>query len=324
MSFKETIGKIDDLRRELLRDLLSLTLVPGWQTTLYQACEGNIKAKRYGDKYRPMFERMRDYGITVYSPRDMDVSAIVTVICYVNNTVSLTTDTKRIIRGIREDRNASTPHLTGSEYDEELFARGLLALIKLKELVRQVDEFEVSIDEVKRLDFRQKYIKQVDDIKAELCGEYMELLVVIRDVDRDIERILNEPDDEKRQKLYYFIQTSYMEHYRVSRTDPLTEKRYYTFLKRASDKGIVRARKDVLLIASCYGDSEELEKQLGFLLDETGEDESRYCIEQINCYHLMASEKRTVTPGLEKIVQRIIERGHRVTKDNDGCYVYEE
>lgn len=317
MDIEYRMNDVDKLRTDVVQDFLKMAIKPNWQKNLYEKAEEAVNTNHYADNYINAFETMRDKGIECYSIEDMDFSLIATVICYCDEIVKVKNKTRKELEKVREDRNLSR-HLNGNEDDEELYLRGLLALCNLRSLVRAVDKYEISIGDKERLEFRNTYIPQIEELMDELDDERIELIQKTKKVKKDVETILSGIDEKTRSQLWIDMQELYWEHLRLD--DESTN--YNEFVVEASDSGIIYAHLSAaehFRICKNYNEMIRRTRLLYDAKEELTPGDAHSIIDNINCF---IKHSNTITPEISEMADSIIEKGFPVTKKEDGTYYW--
>ena len=319
MDVRNRMADVVKLRCNACQDYLKLVINDGWQQIIYNKAKNEITTNgRYTDKYISAYEKMRDIGIENYSIEDMDVTFISEVIHGCRSIVPTTDKTRKAIERLTEDRNL-TNHSNENEEDEELYLWGLLALCNLRNFVRTVDRFETEIEDERRQIYRSTYIIKIEELKEKLDEERILLIQRNKDVERDINRIL-ESDD--RLKTWSDLCELYMNRYWKLEKDP---EHYNEFMVKASDAGITEAHGNAadyfFVIRKDYVEGERRLFMLFNSFDILPAYESKRIVDELNYYLLQGN---TITEGMAKLINGIIEQGYLVLKNDDGLYVWEK
>lgn len=78
----------------------------------------------------------------------------------------------------------------------------MLSLCNLRSFVKAVDKFEINIDDADRLNYRNKYIPQIEELMDILDEERIALIQRTKDIIKDINRLLSCSDDETRLRMW--------------------------------------------------------------------------------------------------------------------------
>lgn len=321
MEVRNRMSDVVKLRCNVCQDFLKMVITPNWQQKLYDIAKEAIEHNFYADKYRYAYERMRDIGIENYSIDEMDVTFIAQIGCFCPGLVSLKKQTRNALEKVREDRNF-TNHLNENEADEELYLTCLLSLVILKKFVNTVDEFECGIDERERLNYREKYIPQIEELMDILDEERIFLIQRTKDIRADINRLLACSDDKIRLCMWVDMYKLYME--RDWKIEKNTE-RCNKFVIMASDAGIPEAH----IYAALYflhikKDYTEMERRLQMMLDSRENltiENAKCIIESINC---CVSAGNDVTTRMQEMVNKVIALGFPIEEQGNGIFVWKK
>ncbi len=325
MDIRNRLADVDGLRCKTLQDFLKMVIRPNWKEDLYKYVKVQVEQNQYLTTYKPMYSKMKDIGVDNYAIDYMDVSAIIAVILY-TGIANVSSEVKRELKAIHNDRNNSSSHLNENEPNEELYLRGIVSLLNLKDFVRTVDDKETEIDEAIRDEYRKKYIKEIQNLSDLLDDERISYIGMRREVEKDIKAVLEDIDarNKKGQDKYWTwinLSESYLAQYKAKRLDEYTQAKTYLFFKMASDAGITLAHDWAAFFSACKGISEDLEKRLLLMLADKERDLSRQVIENITQYMMGEhGEARDITEGLRHIVDLVREKGHVVDQDENGYY----
>lgn len=263
---------------------------------------------------------MREIGVENYSVDDMDVTFISEIVHGCRSIAPTNEKTRKGIEQLTEDRNL-TNHLNENEEGEELYLRGLLALCNLKSFIRTVDKFETTIDDEKRIKYRSNYSKKIDELKDILDEERICLIQKRKEIDRDIQRILNCNSEKQRLNVWCELSKLYMDRYWKLEKD---YDRYNEFMVKASDAGIREAHND----AANYfflkkKDYVEGEKRLFMLFDSFEKlpaSVAKSIMDTLNDYLLQGN---VLTEGMAKLIDGIVEQGYPISRRDDEVYLWE-
>nr|DAQ16512.1 MAG TPA: hypothetical protein [Caudoviricetes sp.] len=319
MEMRNRMPDVAKLRGNACQEFLKMVIKPNWQQRLYDIAKEAIEHNRYADNYRPAYEKMRDIGIENYSIDEMDVTFITQVVCFCSSIVSVQKQTKDALTKLRDDRNL-TNHSNENEEDEELYLRGLLSLCNLRSFVKAVDKFEINIDDADRLNYRNKYIPQIEELMDILDEERIALIQRTKDITKDINRLLSCSDDETRLRMWCDISKLYMD--REWKLDKNPE-RYNEFIVMASDAGIPEAHINAAIyFLNIKKDYVEMERRLQMMFDSRDRltaGNVHSIIESINWY---VTTGNNITVGMNEMADRIIALGFPVEKQEDGTYLW--
>ena len=224
MNIIHRIEDIEVLRNEVFRDYLKMALKPGWQKSLHEEAKEKIERRDHIEKYRPIYDRMHDYGIDNYSVDDMDMTAMIQLVLYSSfDPFQFKPEgkTRNFFHQFKNDRNTKG-HLTGKEEADELFAYGIFALKRIKDFIVAVDENEKMIPEEDRSAFRIGNIKKIDILRKSLLKDLGRYAQIRLEADEYIEKFKKAGPEEA-----LSLRCEIGEHYflRYHKTDPerLTE-----------------------------------------------------------------------------------------------------
>lgn len=319
MKMRNRMPDVAKLRCNACQEFLKMVIKPNWQQRLYDIAKEAIEHNRYADNYRPAYEKMRNIGIENYSIDEMDVTFITQVVCFCSSIVSVQKQTKDALTKLRDDRNL-TNHSNENEEDEELYLRCLLSLCNLRSFVKAVDKFEINIDDADRLNYRNKYIPQIEELMDILDEERIALIQRTKDITKDINRLLSCSDDETRLRMWCDISKLYMD--REWKLDKNPE-RYNEFIVMASDAGIPEAHINAAIyFLNIKKDYVEMERRLQMMFDSRDRltaGNVHSIIESINWY---VTTGNNITVGMNEMADRIIALGFPVEKQEDGTYLW--
>lgn len=319
MDVRNRMADVVKLRCNACQDFLKMIIKQGWQQVLYDKAKDEVDNNgRYKDKYIAVYEKMRDIGIDNYRVDDMDVTFISEILHRCSNIAFVQKRTKNAMQQLTEDRNL-TNHSSENEEPEELYLRGLLSLCNLKNFVRTIDKYELSISDVDRLEYRKKYLAKIEELKDLLDEECIVLVQKNKDIDRDIQTILESKDI---LNTWCDISKLYMDRYWKLEKD---YDRYNEFMLRASDAGIAQAHSHAaeyfFLVRKDY---EEAEKRL-YMMYSVSEKSDVYTmktiIDMINIY-LMG--ENTITDGMKQLVEKVVENGYPIEQTAEGLYQWKK
>ena len=198
MNILHRIEDVEMLRNEVFRDYLKMALKPGWQKSLHEEAKKKIGLHDHVEKYRPIYDRMHDYGIVNYSVDDMDMTAMIQLVLFSGFDpfqIKPERKTRSFFYQFKDDRNTKG-HLTGKEEPDELFAYGILALKSIKDFVTAVDENEKTIPEEGRSAFRLRSIKKIDVLRKKLLKDLGRYAQIRLEADEYIEKFKKAGPDE--------------------------------------------------------------------------------------------------------------------------------
>lgn len=317
MEIRNRMPDIVKLRCNACQDFLKMIIKSNWQKELYSIAKGAIERDEYADNYRPAFEKMRDIGIENYCVDDMDVTFITQVVCFCPSLVRVKKPTQEALKRLRDDRNL-TNHSNENEEEEELYLRGLLALCDLKIFVKTVDKYEKMIDDKVKLEYRRKYMPQIEMLMNTLDEERIALIQREKEITKDINRILECTDNKVRQKIWCDIYKLYDDKYLRIEKD---YGHYSEFIVKASDAGIEEAHKFAVIHFEFQKNYPEALRRCQMLLNSKEElypNDAQEVVRIINYYVSGGNEFAVEISGL---VDSIIKKGYPVIVDEKGTYI---
>lgn len=311
MEVRNRMADVVKLRCNACQDFLKMVIRPDWQTELYAIAKNAIDSNKFADNYIAAYEKMRDVGIENYSVDDMDVSIIVQIVRFCGSIVSVRKQTREAIGKLKDDRN-TTNHSNENEENEELYLRGLLSLCDLRNFIRTVDRYEVSIPDEERIEYRRKYTDKIDELKNTLDEERIYLVQRTKQIDLDIQKILESKD---RHQTWIQIMDLYNKQSLMTKDNFLLN----LFVVRASDEGIKEAHGYAvdyyMMIEHNYLEGE---RRMEWLFDQDGHisvADAHKITDQITHYQWM---NNTVTEGMLKMLKRLDSAGYPVEMTNNG------
>ena len=312
MDIRNRMADIITLRSHICQDFLKLVIVPGWQQSLYSAAAKEITGK-YRGSYKPIYDKMRDVGIENYTVDMMDVTGISLVINYCPTIVSVSNKTRELLREVTNDRNLNQ-HSCGNEDTEELYLQALLDLCVLLRFVRTVDNTEISIDNDKRLAFRQKYVKECDTLKDIIDEERISLIKFDKDIQQDIDLIKNSSEPAKMWSKIIEARSDRAWHIEKN---PEIE---FKFAVRASDAGIPFAHSYAASYYLYEKNYPEVEKRIAMMLQaDTVNPVSKVCaiIDKIND---LLKKRASISNELIEKLMDICPDGYKIVLEKNGLY----
>ncbi len=317
MEVRNRMADISKLRCNICQDYLRMVAQPNWQKQLYDKAKHEIEAgTKFKDKYIAAYERMRDIGIEQYSIEDMDVTLIVEVLYALKDSFPAEKNIINSINRLKTDRNAKG-HSSENESPEELYLQGLLDLVNLRKFVVDVDKYELTIPDESRLAFRRKYISVIDELKETLDDERIETLQVAKQIDRDINRILQSEDPAS---TWIQVWELYMSRDWKIEKNP---QGFNDFIVKASDAGIPQAHLGALdYFLIIQKDYAEAERRMFMLLasnEKLPKGEVKALFDAINTYIMQGNP---LTPGMSTIVQKLGEQGYEIVASQEGLYSF--
>lgn len=320
MNIENRMHDVVKLRCKACQDFIKMILKDNWKQMLYDmAEEANDKNSGYKAVYSAAYEQMRDYGVESYQVEKMDVTLIAALIIYNKfpGIEKVKKETQEAMHEVKNDRNL-TNHSGENEEPDELYLRGLLSLCNLKKLVRTIDKYEVDIDKNTRLSYRQKYIKEIDELKDLLDEERIELIQIDKEIDKDIKRIL---ESNNVRGTFVSVMTAYHKHYcNFDYFENGIFYRYDYFFVRASDAGIVYAHSMAADYFIRKLDYTEAERRLRMLYDAIIKgDCSVY--EVLSLFNGILKKGLALTEGMNEMINGLRHKGFNIEKNQEGLYV---
>ena len=317
MDIRNRMADVSKLRCNVCQDFLKLIIAPNWRRYIYNRAKDEVENDRkYKNSYIAAFEKMRNVGVDSYDVDDMDVSFIFVVIQYCRSVAPTTDQTKKALQKLVDDRNAMG-HSDENEDPEELYLRGLLSLLSMRDFVRTVDKFEQGIDDAARLQYRLKYMADIERLKDLLDEERIELVQWKKEVNRDINKILKSDDT---LKTYIEISEIYKKRFQQYHTWDSDPNKYEEFEICASDAGIVHAHTAAAIIFHFMRNYSEVEKRL-IMLYQSYEKLPRYevhfIVERINDL-LLANG--SISDKMEELLEGIRSQGYEIELNEKGYY----
>lgn len=318
MEIRNRLADISKLRCNVCQDYMRFILPPDWQQLVYLKAKSEVELNtRYKAHYIAVFEKMRDVGPANYRIEDMDVTLISELLHGCKGFIKADSQVVKAIETIRDDRN-SKDHSGENEDPEELYLEGLLALCNLRSFVRAVDKYEQSISDGDRLIYRQKYMSEINALKEILDEERIELVQKAKDMDRDIQKILQSQNP---LETWNTINKFYMDKCWKTDNDP---DRYIEFVVRASDSGVIYAHSGAALYFAQKKDYQETECRLFKQYKAFGEKsgytyEMKSIVDTINTCLLNGC---TMRDGFEELIEKIKNQGFNITQADNGLYIW--
>lgn len=313
MEVRNRMADISKLRCNICQDYLHMVAQPNWQEELYNKAQYEVSKGRR-DKYIAAYEKMRDIGVGQYSIEDMDVTLIAEVLYALKDFFPAERSTIQSFNRIKTDRNVEG-HSSENENPEELYLQGLLDLVNLRKFVADVDKYELAIPDESRLAFRRKYVPIIDELKETLDDERIEILQAVKQIDRDINRILRSKDPAA---AWLQVRELYMKRDWQLEKNP---QGFNDFIIKASDAGIPQAHLGAvdyfLIIQKDYAEAERRMFMLLASNEKLLKYEAKALLDAINTYTIHGNP---ITPGMSTIVQKLGEQGHEIAVSQDGLY----
>lgn len=315
MDIRNRMADVVALRTHALQDFLRMVLKDNWKECVYSKIKAELNGP-YHANYIAAYEKIRDIGIDNYSVDDMDVSFIMVVIKYCGATEPIKTKINHALLKLNDDRKEIS-HSNENEDAEELYLMALLDLINLRSFVNAVDMDETNIDDAARLSYRQKYVREIEDLKCLIDEERIELVQKRKSIDRDIERILASKNRiaewERIHELYLHRAT--------------LEKKWddYThFMLAASDAGISEAHLNAADCLIIRGEHQEAEKRITVLSNrfiDIPKDIAKQIVMRINN---ILQEAGCISDDLKLLIQRLQNQGYPIIENEKGFYIWQK
>ncbi len=320
MDARNRIADVTSLRCHLCQDFLKLVISDGWQRYLYTRAENEVTTNgRYKGNYKAAYEKMRDVGVENYSVDDMDVTIISVVVQYCKAIAPVQRETRDALRKITEDRNLND-HSDENEEPDELYLQGLLSLCNLREFVRTFDQYETTVDDKLRLEYRQKYTKEIESLKELLDDERISLIKWKKDIEKDIQSILDSNDQ---LNSWVTVQQHYSNRYwRANQLpDTYAPEKYFYFVVRASDAGISFAHGDA---ANYYlyakKDLAEAKRRLMMLYSAYKELPKYEAKAIMDCINEIVRFGGEASDDMKTLIEQMKAQGHPIEIGDEGVY----
>lgn len=310
MDVRNRIADVIKLRCRVCQEFFSLILIPKWQDELYIKAKEEVFSNHKNNKYLPVYEKMRDIGATKYSVSDMDITIMSEILYSCPQIANADKLTCRSMKDLVRDRNI-TDHSGENEDANELYLRSLLDLCRLAKFVRDVDKYETEIPDNARLDFRTKYINEINTLSDTLDDERIQLIQSQKSMDADIEKVLK--SDNSSQTWLQVIEL-YMNRARLENNWDL----FYEFNVRASAANIrfayVYVMNYVIIIKKDYPEAIKIIWKM-INLERLSKQELYHIIQGLNsCLENDASTELEII----KIEEALKESGIEIEKDING------
>ena len=314
MKARNRMADVVKLRSNVCQEFLKMILKNNWKAELYNVAKQKIDENNsYAFKYYAAYEKMREEGIDSFEVGDMDVSLIYELVASQFPGINpIKKETFLALKQVKGDRNTKD-HSSDNEDDEEIYLCGLLDLCDLRTFVRTVDDKEKTIQDKDRRAFRQKNIRKIETLKNLLDEERIELLHACNDIDEDIQKILDSPDQPK---TWIEICGLYMKRASVSGK----QKELELFFQRASDAGIRFAHLYVTMYAAEKRDYKEYVKRALMHLEtctELHKNDVFHFVIDINNF-IKEDNKLSKREEILHIVDEINKKGFDIMIGDDG------
>lgn len=311
MHIRNRVTDIKKLRCNACQDYLKLIAVEEWKNQLYEKTK--ISVKYSPAKYEPAYKDMRQKGIENYEIDDMDVTFISEIIHRCPDIFPSKVETRKAIETLTVDRNVNG-HSSENEECEELYIYAFQSLSNLQRFIDTVDKWETEIPDEKRLEYYKKYSAKIDEMKKLIDEERIGQVQNIKDIDRDIQKILSSEDS---LATWCDIIKLYMDRSRIDHDD----EKYQEFVLRASDAGVIHAHgRAADYYLNMENNCDEAERRLRLLTEcekfSIGDVHS--IMTAISTYMVCGN---ILTEGLEELVLSLIDRGYPIEKNGSNVYV---
>lgn len=318
MEIRNRLADVSKLRCHICQDYMRLMLPLDWQQLVYEKAKSEVEFNtKYKARYIAVYEKMRDVGYANYRIEDMDITIISELLHGCKSFIKADPQVVKAIETIRDDRN-SKDHSGENEDSEELYLEALLALCNLRSFVRTVDKYERSISDEDRLLYRQKYLTRINELKEILDEERIELVQKAKDMDHDIQKILQ---SKRPLETWITIETHYMDTCWKIHNDPDS---YFEFVVKASDSGVIYAHDGAATYFAEKKDFQETERRLNMLYKAFSEnsdyaDKMKSIIDTINVCLLNGCVMRN---GFMELVKKIKNLGFSIKQAENGLYIW--
>lgn len=311
MHIRNRINDIKKLRCNACQDYLKLVAIEGWKKPLYEKTQMSVKY--WLGKYEHAYKNMRRNGIDNYEIDDMDVTFMSEIIHKCPELFPSKVQTRKAIELLTEDRNVNG-HSDENEECEELYIYAFQALSNLQHFIDIVDKWENEIPDEIRLEYNQRYSAKIDEMKKLIDEERIGQVQNIKDIDRDIQRILSSEDS---LATWCDIIKLYMDRSLIDHDD----KKYQEFVLRASDAGVIHAHgRAADYYLNIENNCDEAERRMRLLTEceEFSIGDVHSIMTAISNYMVCGN---ILTEGLEELVLSLIDRGYPIEKNGSNVYV---
>lgn len=314
MLVKNRMAQVKELRCHACQDYMEMVLVSGWQKRLYVIAERAINENQpYRLMYSHAYRTMRENGVEAYSAKKMDITLMTGILLYCNDIAPYASGMRPYIVELQDDRNADS-HTDENETPEDLYLAGILSLYKLKKFVRAVDEKETGVDDDRRKEYLQRYVKAIDALMKTLDEERIELLQMYKEIDKDIKIILTTNDsDAAWYRMYEVCFNRYITHLK----DQNEVRRFQEFFIRASDAGIANAHPDAVVYCLEKDEVNQADQKLK-LIHSLTPGEADKILRGINQYVGRTSNRnaKELEEMAAAVGKKIEDKRYTVVKDN--------
>lgn len=222
---------------------------------------------------------------------------------------------RKALEQITEDRNVNG-HSNENEECEELYRYAFLSLSNLQRFVDTVDEFETDIPDEVRLEYKKRYSAKIVEMQKFIDEERIRQVQNIKDIDRDIQKILASEDS-----LATWCDVIKIYRDRSFKIDHNVEK-YQEFILRASDAGVIHAHGGAAdYYLNTDNNCDEAERRIRLLMEDKEKfklGDVQSIMSAISTYMIRGN---VLTEGLEEVVVTLIDRGYPIEKDITNVYV---
>ena len=313
MNARNRLTEISILRTHALQAFLKLILPEGWKQPLYKKAKYEVEEGNHKVSYRAAYDEMREVGLDQYCVEDMDVAFMNVIIQYCKSIAKTDRYTQNAVKKLSEDRNVPS-HSGENEDEEELYLRGLLELCDLRSFIRVVDRYETTIDDSIRMNYRQKYIAEIQQLMDQLDEERIELIQWRKGLDRDIQRVIASKNP---LQTWCEIYDNYFK--RFFNIEKNYEK-FDEFMIFASDAGITYAH---INAAGCFmrkEDYAEAEHRILMFSCANTKLETPDAREIIHIINSLIKRTGSISDEMKQLAERIIAEGNPVEVNDSGLY----
>lgn len=333
MNVDQRLADVKQLKSDVCHDFFNMIIRDGWQDALYQVASRQVTTKgRFMNAYSDVYSKMRERDINnlanEYKVEDMDISLMRTIADFWNgsnykgtNYAPMMDSTFNALTSIKDDRN-DEGHFSGNEETEEKYLQGLLSLVILRQFIKRVDKNETSIPDSERLAYFQKYIFKINALKDTLDAERIEFVQNVKEIERDIQQIMNSKDPMRE---WCDIYKLYSESASVHQDDDKEKQRLQEFCIQASDAGIKEAH-GIAAIYFIHIDKNPTEavRRMEMTLDAYPEKlPVNECVSIVSNINIVLCDGYELTEKMKQLIEGIKKRGY-VTEWCDGKLVLPE
>ena len=313
MEIRNRMADVESLMCGVCQEFLGMVITEGWQDELYKRAKDAVKNNKHKGDYKAIYDKMRDIGVDNYCIQDTDISVISVIIQYNNKLAPTQPKTKNAIDQVRRDRN-EIKHPNENEDSEELYLRGLIALINLRTFVKTVDEFETTIDDEVRASFRKNSLAKIEELKDTLDDERISLIQKYKEMDRHIAQMLDSNNDIK-------TWISIKELYRRKGELEGNKNLVFEFCERASNAGVPRAHYEATLYALLKEDYEDVLRHFLMTYNSFKQKQDHVGVNNIlDIINMYYNGTGIVCDEMKQIISELKEMGHDITQKDYGHY----